>query len=203
MKKLFAFLTFITLTSCNMSSNPPETSLEETISAEDSTYNIQVDESLVTWTGTELSSKIHYGTINFLSGNFEVLEGLISNGEFIVDMTSIINQDLPEERRSILENHLKSEDFFFVEAYPTAKIIISESEIIAEGKWLVTGKLTIKAFTHPIQFEMLNSQEGWKANLVFDRSKYEVKFRSGSFFENLGDKLIYDEIELAINLKTL
>ena len=50
---------------------------------------------------------------------------------------------------------------------------------------------------------MLNSQEGWKANLVFDRSKYEVKFRSGSFFENLGDKLIYDEIELAINLKTL
>ena len=118
-------------------------------------------------------------------------------------MTSIINQDLPEERRSILENHLKSEDFFFVEAYPTAKIIISDSEIIAEGKWLVTGKLTIKAFTHPIQFEMLNSQEGWKANLVFDRSKYEVKFRSGSFFENLGDKLIYDEIELAINLKTL
>ena len=203
MKKLVAFLTFITLTSCNMSSNPPETSLEETISAEDSTYNIQVDESLVTWTGTELSSKIHYGTINFISGNFEILEGLISNGEFIVDMTSIINQDLPEERRSILENHLKSEDFFFVEAYPTAKIIISESEIIAEGKWLVTGKLTIKAFTHPIQFEMLNSQEGWKANLVFDRSKYEVKFRSGSFFENLGDKLIYDEIELAINLKTL
>ena len=62
-----------------MNSNPPETSIKETISAEDSTYNIQVDESLVTWTGTELSSKIHYGTINFLSGNFEVLEGLISN----------------------------------------------------------------------------------------------------------------------------
>ena len=186
-----------------MNSNPPETSIKETISAEDSIYNIQVDESLVTWTGTELSSKIHYGTINFLSGNFEVLEGLISNGEFIVDMTSIINQDLPEERRSILENHLKSEDFFFVEAYPTAKILISGSEIISEGKWLVTGELTIKTFTHPIQFEMLNSQEGWKADLVFDRSKYEVKFRSGSFFENLGDKLIYDEIELAINLKTL
>jgi len=68
---------------------------------------------------------------------------------------------------------------------------------------LVSGELTIKTVTHPVEFEMLNSSNGWKANLVFDRSKYEVKFRSGTFFENLGDKLIYDDIELAINLKTL
>jgi hypothetical protein len=68
---------------------------------------------------------------------------------------------------------------------------------------MVSGELTIKTFTHPVEFEMSNSNDGWKANLVFDRSKYEVKFRSGSFFENLGDKLIYDDIELAINLKTL
>jgi hypothetical protein len=74
---------------------------------------------------------------------------------------------------------------------------------MSEGKWLVSGELTIKTFTHPVEFEMLNSNDGWKANLVFDRSKYEVKFRSGTFFENLGDKLIYDDIELAINLKTL
>ena len=74
---------------------------------------------------------------------------------------------------------------------------------MAEGKWLVSGELTIKTFTHPVEFEMLNSNDGWNANLVFDRSKYEVKFRSGTFFENLGDKLIYDDIELAINLKTL
>jgi polyisoprenoid-binding protein YceI len=186
-----------------MNSSTQETSSEETISAKDSMYNIQVEESLITWTGKELSSKLHYGTINLISGNFEISGGLISKGEFVVDMTTIINQDLPEERRFKLENHLKSEDFFFVESYPEAKISISESEIIAEGKWLVLGELTIKSYTHPIQFEMSNSQEGWKANLVFDRSKYEVRFRSGTFFENLGDKLIYDDIELAINLKTL
>jgi hypothetical protein len=80
---------------------------------------------------------------------------------------------------------------------------ILSSESLADGKWLVSGELTIKTFTHPVEFEMLNSNDGWKANLVFDRSKYEVKFRSGTFFENLGDKLIYDDIELAINLKTL
>jgi polyisoprenoid-binding protein YceI len=186
-----------------MNSSTQETSSNETFSAKDSMYNILVDESLITWTGKELSSKLHYGTINLISGNFEISAGLISKGEFVVDMTTIINQDLPQERRARLENHLKSEDFFFVESYPEAKISISESEIIAEGKWLVLGELTIKSYTHPIQFEMSNSQEGWKANLVFDRSKYEVRFRSGTFFENLGDKLIYDDIELAINLKTL
>ena len=52
-------------------------------------------------------------------------------------------------------------------------------------------------------FEMISSEQGWSANLIFDRSKYDVRFRSGSFFENLGDKLIYDDIELSINLTTL
>jgi polyisoprenoid-binding protein YceI len=92
---------------------------------------------------------------------------------------------------------------FLLNHIPTALLSILSSESMSEGKWLVSGELTIKTFTHPVEFEMLNSNDGWKANLVFDRSKYEVKFRSGTFFENLGDKLIYDDIELAINLKTL
>ena len=67
---------------------------------------------------------------------------------------------------------------------------------------MVNGCLTIKDISHPVLFEMANTEDGWTANLVFDRSKYNVKFRSGTFFENLGDKLIYDDIELEINLKT-
>ena len=67
---------------------------------------------------------------------------------------------------------------------------------------MVNASLTIKDISHPVTFEMSNTENGWTANLVFDRSKYNVKFRSGTFFENLGDKLIYDDIELEINLKT-
>ena len=78
-----------------------------------------------------------------------------------------------------------------------------DSEIISDGKWLVSGELTIKSYTHPIQFEIINSMDGWKADLVFDRSMYDIQFRSGTFFEKLGDKMIYDDIELEINLKTL
>ena len=135
--------------------------------------------------------------------NFEISNGAIVNGEFIVDMTSINNQDMEGDSKARLEGHLKSDDFFSVESYPTAAISINSSELISDGKWNVSADLSIKGFTHPVNFEMISSEDGWSANLVFDRSKYDVRFRSGSFFENLGDKLIYDDIELSINLTTL
>ena len=191
------------LASCNLNTSQSDSSNDTVIQVSDAIYTINPDQSIIVWTGREVTTSKHFGNIYFASGQFEVKSGLISSGEFVVDMTTIDNQDLPEERRPRLEAHLKSDDFFSVESHPTALLSILSSESMSEGKWLVSGELTIKTFTHPVEFEMLNSNDGWKANLVFDRSKYEVKFRSGTFFENLGDKLIYDDIELAINLKTL
>ena len=192
-----------TIASCNLNTSQSESSNDTVLQVSDAIYTINPDQSIIVWTGREVTTSKHFGNIYFASGQFEVKSGLISSGEFVVDMTTIDNQDLPEERRPRLEAHLKSDDFFSVESHPTALLSILSSESLADGKWLVSGELTIKTFTHPVEFEMLNSNDGWKANLVFDRSKYEVKFRSGTFFENLGDKLIYDDIELAINLKTL
>jgi polyisoprenoid-binding protein YceI len=203
MKKIFTLLMLIALASCNLNTSQSESSNDTALQASDASYTINPDQSIIVWTGREVTTSKHFGNIYFASGQFEVKSGLISSGEFVVDMTTIDNQDLPEERRGRLEAHLKSDDFFSVESHPTALLSILSSESVADGKWLVSGELTIKTFTHPVEFEMLNSNDGWKANLVFDRSKYEVKFRSGTFFENLGDKLIYDDIELAINLKTL
>ncbi len=193
---------FISLTSCNMNSNKTEETNDATITAADATYNIVQDESSLVWTGREVSTSSHYGTINFTSGQFEIADGLISQGEFLVDMTSINVQDMTGGSKERLEGHLRSDDFFSVESFPTAHLYISSSEVISNGKWMVNGFLTIKDISHPVLFEMANTKDGWNANLVFDRSKYNVKFRSGTFFENLGDKLIYDDIELKINLKT-
>lgn len=202
MKKIFTILIFASILSCNTNSSKSNTPDSINIGASDAIYTIQQDQSELVWTGRELSTSSHYGTIDFQSGQFEINDGLISSGEFIVDMTTINNQDLPEDARPRLEGHLKSDDFFSVESHPTATLTITGSQLISEGVWNVTGNLTIKGFTHPVEFEMLNSENGWAANLVFDRSKYDVRFRSGTFFQNLGDKLIFDEIELAINFKT-
>ena len=202
MKRFFALTIFVLLISCNMNSNKQSNQNITSVVAPDADYKINLDESSLTWTGREVSTSSHYGTINFTSGQFEVSEGLISQGEFIVDMTSINVQDLSGGSKERLEGHLRSDDFFSVESFPTAHLYISSSELISQGKWLVNSFLTIKDISHPVLFEMSNTDEGWIANLVFDRSKYNVKFRSGTFFENLGDKLIYDDIELKINLKT-
>ena len=202
MKRIFTLLIFASLTSCNSNASKSNTPDASPVSVSDAVYTIQQDQSQLVWTGRELSTSSHFGTIDFQSGQFEINDGLISRGEFIVDMTTINNQDLPEDARPRLEGHLKSDDFFSVESHPTATLSISGSELVSDGVWQVMGELTIKGYTHPVQFEMLNSEDGWNANLVFDRSKYDVRFRSGTFFQNLGDKLIFDEIELAINFKT-
>ena len=191
------------LASCNNNPNQASTQQAQGVATADNIYNIETAQSQITWTGREVSTSSHYGTLDFVSGNFEISNGAIVNGEFIVDMTSINNQDMEGDSKARLEGHLKSDDFFSVESYPTAAISINSSELISDGKWNVSADLSIKGFTHPVNFEMINSEDGWSANLVFDRSKYDVRFRSGSFFENLGDKLIYDDIELSINLTTL
>ncbi len=203
MKKLFTFLMLIILASCNTNPNQASTQQAQGVVTADNIYNIETAQSQITWTGREVSTSSHYGTLDFVSGNFEISNGAIVNGEFIVDMTSINNQDMEGDSKARLEGHLKSDDFFSVESYPTAAISINSSELISDGKWNVSADLSIKGFTHPVNFEMISSEDGWSANLVFDRSKYDVRFRSGSFFENLGDKLIYDDIELSINLTTL
>ena len=191
------------LASCNTNQNQASTQQAQGVATADNIYNIETAQSQITWTGREVSTSSHYGTLDFVSGNFEISNGAIVNGEFIVDMTSINNQDMEGDSKARLEGHLKSDDFFSVESYPTAAISINSSELISDGKWNVSADLSIKGFTHPVNFEMISSEDGWSANLVFDRSKYDVRFRSGSFFENLGDKLIYDDIELSINLTTL
>ena len=192
----------VILASCNTNPNQASTQQAQGVATADNIYNIETAQSQITWTGREVSTSSHYGTLDFVSGNFEISNGAIVNGEFIVDMTSINNQDMEGDSKARLEGHLKSDDFFSVESYPTAAISINSSELISDGKWNVSADLSIKGFTHPVNFEMISSEDGWSANLVFDRSKYDVRFRSGSFFENLGDKLIYDDIELSINLQT-
>ena len=112
-------------------------------------------------------------------------------------MTTLSCDDLTADSgKANLEGHLKSDDFFSVEKFNTATLTISSVE-----NNNATGVLTIKDISHPIDFMLVKTKEGYKADLVFDRTKYNVKYASGNFFKNLGDKLILDEIELSAQLK--
>jgi polyisoprenoid-binding protein YceI len=172
---------------------------------EDGVYKASLSDSEIQWEAYKVTGQ-HDGIVNLSSGELEIKDSKIVGGNFVADMTSITVQDLSGESKGKLEGHLKSPDFFGVESYPKAKFVITEAFPVGEtGEYRIKGDLTIKEDTNPIAFNAELTEEGnmLVANAEFkvDRSKYNVRYGSGSFFDNLGDKTIYDEFDLAITLK--
>ena len=154
-------------------------------------------ESSLKWEGKKITGSGHNGSLTFSDSQVKIEDGNIISGVFIVDMTTLTCDDLTADQgKSNLEGHLKSNDFFAVEKFNTATLAISSVD-----NNNATGILTIKDISHPIKFTLIKNQDIYNASLVFDRSKYDIRFNSGSFFENLGDKLILNEIELTAELK--
>ena len=185
---LLFYFTFFALTAQGIESN------SQTL------LKINTEKSTLKWIGEKITSSQHSGSLDFKSGEMTIKDGLIVSGNFIVDMTSISVEDISGSGKKRLEGHLKSDDFFSVDKHDKALLSIKGSKKTDKG-FLVDANLTIKDLTHPIQFTMVSIEGGYNADLVFDRSKYNVRFRSGSFFENLGDKLIIDDIVLSSELR--
>lgn len=159
---------------------------------------VSVKSSSITWVGKKVTGK-HSGTIDLKDGFFEMENGNITGGEFVIDMNSIACTDLEGDSKGQLEGHLKSDDFFGVENHPTAKLVITNA--VKDGNsYTVTGDLTIKETTEPISFDLQQAGDNFTTTLTIDRSKYNVRYGSGSFFDNLGDKTIYDDFTLDINM---
>lgn len=175
------------------------------LTAQEATNVINTESSTLNWVGKKITTSQHNGSLKFLSGELIICasndgsESLVCGGEFSVDMTSLLVEDLTGSGKKRLEGHLKSDDFFSVNKHKTAYLSIDSSKATDSG-FIAQGSLTIKDITHPIEFKLTRNLGGFVADLVFDRSKYNVKYNSGSFFENLGDNLILDDIELTANL---
>ena len=172
-------------------------------------YKINAKASKVIWTGSQVG-KSHTGTINIASGTISAPNKIVTGAKIVMDMNTISNSDMKDAGyKAKLEGHLKSDDFFAVEKFPQAVLEITEFTPIknaTEGasNYTISGDLTIKGITHAISFPGLLVIEGSKiaatGTLTFDRSQWDVQFGSGSFFEGLGDHLIYDDIELQFQL---
>lgn len=161
---------------------------------------VNVDDSKITWKGHKITGH-HEGTITLEKGvlQFDENEELIG-GTFIMDMSTLTVTDLEGENNGKLTGHLKSEDFFGIEKHPKSTFVITKVEG-ENGNYKVTGDLTIKGITHPNTFDMVVKENTATADLKVDRTKYDIKFRSASFFDGLKDKAIYDDFDLNVNLK--
>jgi len=160
---------------------------------------VDVKTSSIQWKAEKVMGS-HEGEISLKSGELIYEEGNLVGGSFTIDMTSIICTDLSGEYKGKLEGHLKSEDFFSVETYATAGLVITNVQKVNSKKHTITADLTIKGITKSITFESNAEGNKFEARIQIDRTQFDVKYGSGSFFDGLGDNMIYDEFELTVSL---
>ena len=169
------------------------------------TYIIESDSSSVLWECRWLGGNKHDGDIKFEKGSVTIKDGNDITGQFVVDMNTINCFDIKNiGTKNKLIGHLKSDAFFDVENQPKASLEIHSSENIGDNNFLFNGDFTIKGITNPIQMKGLvqDIDSGYNADikLVFDRSKYNIRHRSASFFNDLGDRIISDDVFLKVNI---
>ena len=164
--------------------------------------SVDTKKSTVGWLGKKIGGQ-HEGFIQLKEGSLELKNDQVVGGEFTIDMNSITCTDLKDEGyNQKLVGHLKSDDFFGVEKYPTATFKIEKGTKFSDNKASVTGKITIKGKTETITFDVIRTKNVYSANLDIDRSKFDVRYGSTSFFDSLGDKAIDDIFNLTIKLVT-
>ena len=165
---------------------------------------VNTKSSTVKWTGAKPTGS-HSGTINISSGKLVFDHGKLVGGDFTIDMNTIQNTDIESERkRNYLVDHLKNEDFFNVSQFPTAKLLITNVDRLPDNAYKVRADLTIKDITHSVTFSAVVQLKGNNflatANIEIDRTKWDVVYKSGNVFKDLGDKIIYDEISFDVFL---
>lgn len=168
------------------------------------TYTADVTKSEIKWNGKKVTGE-HYGKIKLDNASLTVENGNLTGGSFVVDMTSLTVDDITDpSTNQKLAGHLKSDDFFGVETFPKANFVITEVSKKDGDNYHVKGNITIKGKTEAIEFPAVIRTKGSeidaKATVTINRAKFDVKYGSGSFFDNLGDKMIYDNFDLDIHL---
>jgi len=187
-----------------------QTETSETTSMEvpeDATHMLSVEQSELKWTATGVG-KEHFGTIPFKSGYISVT-GEVS-GMLSLDTTGLLVKDLEGKMKEGLENHIKSEDFLMTESHPEATIAVKSIEpefSKDETEYTVTVDLTMRGVTNEVSFPATVEHSDFgmivTGSVTIDRTDWEITFRSGNVFKDLGDKLINDEVVIDLNLTLL
>lgn len=161
---------------------------------------VSPEKSTVTWKAYKVTGS-HTGTVALQSGALAFDNGQLTGGEFTVDMTTLTATDLEGEWKDKLVGHLKSDDFFSVEKHNLSSLVFTQVKASGKNSYEVTGNLTIKGITKPVTFDLSVYGSKATATLKVDRAQYDIRYGSGSFFDNLGDKTIYDEFDLVVDLE--
>lgn len=168
------------------------------------TFKVDNASSKLSWQAKKATGE-HSGNVKVSEGNFLVDGNNLKSGSFTIDTKSITVTDIADASTNAkLLGHLKSDDFFSTEKFPSSTFVITSAKKLSGDKYDLKGNLTIKGITHEVSFPATVAVQGKKlsakAKITIDRTKYDIKFRSKNFFENLGDKVIYDDFDIDVDL---
>ncbi|MES2874191.1 MAG: YceI family protein [Bacteroidota bacterium] len=189
MKKIFLTLTILTGMAVFMSFDKAVKEVK---------YTVDTERSTIDWSAKKVGGG-HTGTVKITSGTLVYNGKSLTKGSFLINMPSITSDN------ARVTTHLKSDDFFSAEKNPNSKFEITKVTAAGADRVNIAGVLTIKGISHPIAFPATvkaqkNIIVAVANGIRVDRTKYDIKFRSKTFFSEIGDKAIDDEFELNINL---
>ena len=175
---------------------------------DDRSYTVNVEQSIIEWTGRNPNTA-HYGTLRLLRGDITIQQGML-NGTFDIDMHSVKNLNLEgSEWQPVLISHLKSDDFFFTEKFPTARFTIDSvrriSESLSAPNFEVEGTLELRGERNTMKFPATISKlpDGAvtaEAHFDFDRTLWKIIYGSSRYYEHLGMHLVFDPISIRLRI---
>lgn len=184
---------------------PAEEAAAEPATGEAVTYVVDPAVSTVQWYGSKPIGASESGTVNIAEGTLNIAGEQLVDGTIVIDMTTIATTSQSSGMAEQLVGHLSSDEFFGVETYPTATLVLKAAEPTGvENQYRVTADLTIKETTKEITFvtdvSVAEDTLTGTAEIVVNRADFDVRYGSAAFFSDLGDNLISDEMELTVTL---
>ena len=192
-----------------LSGNDPDSVDEDDkFRLDDRNYTVDVERSILEWTGRNPNTT-HYGTLLLLRGDITIQQGKL-NGTFEIDMHSLKNLNLEgNEWQPVLIAHLKSDDFFFAEKFPTARFTIDSTRKIDESlsapNFEVEGTLELRGVRNGIKFlatisNLPDDAITAEAHFDLDRTLWKIIYGSSRYFEHLGMHLVFDSISIGLRI---
>lgn len=197
MKILYQLAAILLITGGTMATRSKHTTYADT-------YKVDMLKSNLHWKARKVTGE-HMGTVKLTDGALLFDDNKLTGGQFTFDMNSIVCSDLTDpEYNAKLIGHLKSDDFFSTGKHPTSSFTITKAVPKGAATYLVTGNMRIKGISNALTFPVRVKQDGAtveaQGKVTLDRTKYDIKYGSTSFFDALGDKAIYDDFDIELKL---
>jgi len=160
---------------------------------------------------SSIGFSVKHLVISTVSGNFKDFDITLTTAkddfsdaavQAVIKMASI-NTD-----NTARDNHLKSDDFFNAEKFPEIKFTSTSFEKVGEGKYKITGYLTIRDVTKKVVFDAVyngsiktpwgNTAMSWTAATVINRFDYNLKWNKAL---ESGGLIAGQDVTITINLE--